>query len=309
MVGNLEQAWPELEWQRKLPGHQLRPYPQPVWDGSALDGKRILVYADGGLGDTLQYVRYLPLVRAKGGFVILECQPGLARLLRTCDGFDAIIDRPPGVDDRRTPFAVYAPLTSLPAVLRTTLSTIPTSVPYIHPELPLVLHWRRRLRQDGGFRVGICWQGNPQNALDRFRSLSFQQLAPLADVAGATFYSLQKGSGRAQLADPPANFAVTDLGGKLDETAGRFVETAAVLMNLDLVITVDTAVAHLAGALGRPVWVLLGYTYDWRWALQQDRSPWYPTLRLFRQPQPGAWEAVVRNVADALARRVASRAS
>ncbi|HSF30584.1 MAG TPA: tetratricopeptide repeat protein [Candidatus Tectomicrobia bacterium] len=309
MAGKLEQAWPELEWQRKLPEHRLRSYPQPLWDGSLLGGKRILIYPDGGLGDTLQYVRYLPLVRAKGGFVVLECQAGLAQLLRNCDGFDEIVDRCVGPNDRRTPFVVYAPLTSLPAVFRTTLCNIPASVPYIHPEPALLLHWRRRLRQDWSFKVGLCWQGNPKNSLDRYRSLPLKQLAPLADVKGVTFYSLQKGPGHGQLADLPANFAVRDLGRKLDETTGRFVETASVLVNLDLVITVDTAVAHLAGALGTPVWMLLGYMYDWRWALEPDQSPWYPTLRLFRQPQPGDWAAVVRKVVDALATLVATRAS
>ena len=182
---------------------------------------------------------------------------------------------------------------SLPGLLGTTLATVPADVPYLAADPGRVAHWRHELGSVAGFRIGIAWQGSPRHRRDRFRSIPLCQFAPLADIEGVRLLSLQYGFGRDQLAALEGRFPVIDLGDDL----GDFLETAAVLRSLDLVITVDTAVAHLAGALGVPVWVALAYSPDWRWLLEREDSPWYPTMRLFRQARPGDWEGVFQRMA------------
>jgi hypothetical protein len=189
---------------------------------------------------------------------------------------------------------------SLPGLFGTTLATVPAEVPYLFADARLIARWREQLSPIGGFKIGIAWQGNPDNKRDRFRSIPLLQFAPLAGIAGVRLLSLQKGPGSDQLAVVADRFAVTDLGPQLDD----FLVTAAVLRNLDLVITADTAIAHLAGALGVPVWVALPVAPDWRWLLGREDSPWYPTMRLFRQATRSDWEGVFQHMADALKERV-----
>jgi Tfp pilus assembly protein PilF len=289
LKGDLANAWPDFEYRSRLFGVSQRHAELPRWDGSALEGKTILLHAEQGLGDTLQLVRYAREVKKRGGSVVLECAPILTCLLDGVAGIDQIVARgaaSPTVD-------VQAPLMSLPGIFSTTLATIPTSIPYLRASPDLVQKWRKGLEPLGGFKVGIAWQGNPKHAADRYRSLPLTRLEPLARVEEVRLVSLQKGIGSEQAS---AGFPILDLSDGLH----TFMDTAAVVMNLDLVITIDSAVAHLAGALGVPVWTLLHFVPDWRWLLERPDSPWYPTMRLFRQARQGDWGEVVQRAADAL---------
>jgi hypothetical protein len=290
LKGDFEQGWPEYEWRWRTPDFILPNFHQPQWDGGPLAGRTILLHAEQGLGDTLQFIRYVPLVRKRGGKVIVQCPRMLRRIVaKSITGIEALTvpgETPP-------PFQVHCPLLSLPRLLGTTLATIPADVPYLKTEPELVKRWRRELAPVEGFKVGIVWQGSPQHKRDRFRSVPLTQFAPLAAVEGVRLVSLQKGPGSEQIAMLPEGFVAFDAGGKIDDWA----ETAAVAKNLDLVVTIDTALAHLAGALGVPVWVALPYAPDWRWLLGREDSPWYPTMRLFRQTEPRAWGPVFERMA------------
>jgi hypothetical protein len=251
------------------------------------------LWAEQGLGDTLQFIRYAPRVKQRGGIVLVEPPAPLARLVAGCPGIDRLVAPGSVLADS---FDVHAPLMSLPGLLGTTLATVPARVPYLVADAALTGSWREQLRPLRGFKIGIAWQGNPQHPRDRFRSIPLSQFAPLAGIEGVRLLSLQKGPGSEQLAAVAHHFVVTDLGSQLDD----MMDTAAVMRNLDLVITADTAIAHLAGALGVPVWVALPVAPDWRWLLERQDSPWYPTMRLFRQARWGDWEDVFQRLAAAL---------
>jgi hypothetical protein len=298
--GDFAAGWPDYQWCRQSSGGWERA-PGPQWDGSPLDGRGILLYVEQGYGDALQFIRYAPLVKARGGRVIVACPGRLIPILSTCRGIDEFYDSQS--DDQPPPFHAHAALTSLPGIFQTDLDSIPADVPYLSAGGELVEHWRKQLGDDGPLRVGINWQGNPKYGWDSYRSVPLAQFAPLADVERVRLFSLQKGFGIEQLALAP--LAVNDLGSRLDHDAA-FCDTAAVVRNLDLVITSDTALAHLAGALGAPVWVALPFGPDWRWLLHREDSPWYPTMRLFRQPRFGDWPAVFRRIAGELRRAVAA---
>jgi Flp pilus assembly protein TadD len=288
LQGNYEEGWVEYEWRWRTKEFAMPPYPQPLWDGSPLAGRTILLHAEQGLGDTLQFIRYAPLVRQRGGRVIVRCQAPLVRLLETCPGLDLVAAR----EDELPPFEVHAPLLSLPRLFHTTLATVPTEVPYLSAPPDLMESWQRELSPLRAFKVGIVWQGNPDYKRDQQRSIPLAHFTRLAGVEGVQFFSLQKQHGLEQVPAVAGRLTLGDLGGRLDEASGPFSDTAAVLKNLDLVITCDTSIAHLAGALAVPVWVALPYAPDWRWMLGREDSPWYPTLRLFRQPAPGDWATV-----------------
>ena len=300
-MGRFEQGWPGYEWRWKCKEFgSLPPFHPPLWDGSPLDGRTILVHAEQGLGDTLQFIRYAPLVHQRGGRIILVCQPPLIGLLTRSPGVERLVAQGEALPE----YDVHVPLMSLPGLLGTTLESVPADVPYLDAEPQLVEGWRHRLGSYPGFKVGIVWQGNPKFRLDHLRSIPLAQFAPLARVPGVHLFSLQKGPGAEQLAAVTDRFPVTDLGRRLDD----FMDTAAVLKNLDLVISVDTAIAHLAGALGIPVWVALPFVPDWRWLMDREDSPWYPSMRLFRQTRLGQWEDVFQRIAEALQRRLAAPA-
>jgi len=293
-MGDFEQGWAEYEWRLKCKEFSIPPFRQPVWDGTPLDGRVILLVADHGLGDTLQFVRYASLVRARGGRVILACQQSLARLAMSCPGIEQVI-----VEGALLPeFEVHAPLMSLPRIVGTTLDSIPAEVPYLTADESLVGQWGRVLDPAGGFKIGIAWQGNPRYRRDRERSFRLAQLEPVARLADVRLFSLQNGFGTEQIGEVESQFAVTDLGGRLTD----FMDVAAVMRNLDLVITPDTSLAHLAGALGVPVWVALPFAPDWRWLADRPASPWYPTMRLFRQSTGGDWDEVFERIASELRR-------
>jgi len=302
--GDMERGWFEYEWRFCTPGLAPHRLLQPQWTGEPLEGRTILLHAEQGFGDTLQFVRYAPLVAQRGGRVLLGAPAPLHRLLRTLPGVERVLEP----DEPPPPFDLHCPLMSLPFAFRTRLDSVPAEVPYFFPDPADVAAWRARLPDDGALKVGLVWAGNPRphmpraNLIDRRRSLALTQLAPLAGVPGVRFYSLQKdGDAVLQAKAPPAGMDLVNL----MDGVSDFADTAALVANLDLVIGVDTSVIHLAGALGVPVWVLSRFDGCWRWLQDRDDSPWYPSMRLFRQEAPGDWGPVVARVAEALRDRAA----
>ena len=291
--GDFQRGWPEYEWRWRMKEFRPPQIRQPLWDGGPLLGRTILLRAEQGFGDTLQFIRYAALVKERGARVLVQCQEPLVRLLASCPGVEAAIRQ----EEDLPAFDVHAPLLSLPGLLRTSLTTIPAEVPYLFAEAGLVQQWRTELGPVAGLKIGIAWRGNPALGTDRVRSFALSCFEPLANLPGVRFFSLQKGPGVEELQDLAGRFPVTELGSRLED----FMDTAAVLEQLDLVIACDTAVAHLAGALGVPVWVAIPFVPDWRWLLDRDDSPWYPTMRLFRQRRPGDWTAVFDEMRIALA--------
>jgi Flp pilus assembly protein TadD len=299
LLGEFERGWAEYEWRWQTKGFTRRDYRRPRWRGERAPGRTILLHAEQGLGDTIQFVRYASTVKAYVGKVVFECQRPLVRLLSGCPGIDVLIaegDEPPSFD-------LYAPLLSVPGILGTNLAGIPSGIGYVIPEAGRVAHWRRRLAGLDGYRVGIGWQGNPKYAKDRYRSIPLAHFAPLAQVPGVRVVSLQKGGGEEQLEALRSRLPILDFSAELDEASGPFVDTVAILKSLDLVVTSDSALAHLAGAVGVPVWVALPSAPDWRWLLGRDDSPWYPTMRLFRQKTLGDWAGVFEDIVQALRNR------
>jgi len=288
--GDFEQGWKGYEWRWKLKVAVAprRDFGQPEWCGGQLAGERVLVHAEQGFGDAIQFCRYIPLVAQRGAKVILEVQPELKRLMAGLAGVHELAT----MGEALPAFDCHIPLLSLPRVLGTRLDTVPADIPYLQAPPDLVEAWREKLSGITGLRVGLAWAGSPQHMNDRNRSLALATLAPLAAVGCATYIVLQKGPAAAQAATPPAGMKLVEPGAEL----GDFADTAAVIANLDLVIAVDTAVAHLAGALGKPVWLLLPFSGEWRWLEERSDSPWYPGMRLFRQPRPGAWGEVMEGV-------------
>ncbi len=293
-LGNFEQGWPEHEWRWQASVTKPLNLTQPHWQGEPFEGRTILLIAEQGLGDTLQFVRYVPMVKSRGGRVILHGAQPLQEILRSVGGIDQFIV------GKQCPehFDCYAPLLTLPAVLGTRLETIPNRVPYVFADEQRVVRWRQRIGGGPGLNVGIAWQGSSGYPDDARRSIPLRHFLPLAE--SARLYSLQKNFGHEQLTALGEQTSIVDLGPQLDEGTGAFVDTAAVMMNLDLVITSDTSMAHLAGSLGVPVWVALHDVPNWRWLTERNDSPWYPTMRLFRQSRRGNWEDVFAQIAAEL---------
>ncbi len=300
-LGRFREGWELYEWRwRMAQGAAVRrDFPQALWTGEDLRGCRILLHAEQGLGDALQFLRFVPLVAARGARVVLELPAPLAALAAKGAAGDAA-----GVDgvaelvwagDELPNFDLHCPLLSLPRAFGTLLETIPPP-PYLAADPHRVAVWRERLAPDARLRVGLVWAGRSEHRDDSRRSMPFAALAPLWLVPGVRWFSLQVGPRSADLAAAPPG-GVTDLAPLL----GDFADTAAALSMLDLLVAVDTATVHLAGALGRPAWLLLAYAADWRWMRDAERTRWYPSLRLFRQPAPGAWPDVIARVATRLA--------
>jgi tetratricopeptide (TPR) repeat protein len=311
LQGDFEAGWAELEhrWvdpQDVRPGRRLagslaspRPgYPEPLWDGADPVGKTIFLHAEQGLGDTVQFVRYAPRVASRGARVMIGVQPSLKQLLTSVPGVSEVV----AVGEPLPPFDLHLPLLSLPHVLGTNAASIPADVPYVTPDPGLVEAWRQRLAPFAGrFRVGLVWAGSPDHADDRRRSCRLDTFAPLGRVPGVVCFSLQVGSAAEQAKAPPDGMTLVDCVPALTD----FSETAALLANLDLLVSVDTAPAHLAGAMARPVWVLLPFVPDWRWLLRGDTTAWYPSMRLYRQTKAGDHASVVERAAAELSRLAA----
>jgi tetratricopeptide (TPR) repeat protein len=312
LLGRLDEGFAHYQWrwQRDQLKTCARPFRQPEWQGEDVAGGTLLIHDEQGLGDTLQFCRYVPLAARRCRSLYVEVQPELVRLLRLsleAPGLQIVPRVPqfPAVDG--LPETDYqCPLMSLPRAFGTTLASIPAEIPYLHAEPAEVAAWSQRLSPLPRPRVGLVWAGRRINTQDHVRSIAPHRLAPLAAVAGVSFVSLQKRDARD--ADTPAmlsppGITLHDFTAELRDLA----DTAALVTALDLVIAVDTAMAHLAGALGKPVWLMNRSHSDWRWLIDREDSPWYPTLRIFRQPRRGDWESVIERVAGELQTLVAER--
>jgi tetratricopeptide (TPR) repeat protein len=299
LAGDLKTGWEEFEWRWRRRNTPPRAFSKPAWNGEHLNGQTILLYSEQGLGDTLQFIRYASLVRAAGGRVIFECPQPLLGLLVGVEGVDLL------TPEGSTPeaFDVRAPLLSLPRLLGTTQANIPAPVPYIQVSEVFREKWRRRLAGARGPKAGLVWAGNPKNAEDKQRSLHLEQFAPLARLAGIRWYSLQFGPRSEEADHPPAGMGIENLGAEVAD----FRDAAAAIEQLDLLISADTAMAHLAGSLAAPVWTLLPYLPDWRWQLGRCTTPWYPTMRLVRQPARGDWDSVTKTLALALEKALSAK--
>ena len=295
-------GWKEYEW-RLDPRHNTcqDSFSQPRWDGSSFVGKRLLVNWEQGFGDSLQFIRYLPMVKERGGTVIFRDRKSLAALLRQFPGIDELAEVAPNTKSSIN-FDYHVSLLSLPGIFATTVETIPADVPYLYADPVKVEYWRKRLC-GAEFKVGIVWAGSGVFGAGAYgskkeynRSCGLEYFAGLAGIDGVRLYGLQKGKQAAEVENLPDGMAVTNLGEEFED----FADTAAAIENLDLIISVDTAVAHLAGAMGKRVWTLLPFVPDWRWRLDCQDSIWYPTMKLFRQGEPGAWREVFARVEEEL---------
>jgi len=290
--GDFARGWELYEYRKKCRGFRFARYSEPEWDGRPLNGKRILLWFEQGLGDTIQFLRYLPRVEELGGKIVLAVQPELRRLVEGSVKVDEFVDmagKLPGFD-------VQCSLLSLPTVMGTRMETIPGGIPYLNAPEELVKKWKGRIESySGQMRVGLAWAGRPGHINDANRSMTLKDLAPLAD-SGAVFFSLQKWKTGSSNSGAETGMNIIDW----TEDFADMADTAGLIANLDLVIAVDTAVAHLAGAMGKRVWVLLPKAADWRWMLEREDSPWYPTMRLFRQEKLGEWKGVVGRVVEGM---------
>ncbi len=278
------------EWRWRRDVEPPRGFAQPQWRGEDLAGKTILLHAEQGLGDSIQMLRYLPMVGGKGGKIVLELPEPLLPLIN--DPAITVVRRGAALPA----FDVHCPLMSLPLAFGTTLTTIPAHVPYLHAPAARLEKWKARLAAIPAPHVGLVWSGKIDHVNDHNRSLALTRLAPLLSLPGVNFISLQKDVRESDLAEMARWPNLT----RFDAALADFADTAAIIAELDLVIAVDTAVAHLAGALGKPVWILLSYIQDWRWLIDRSDSPWYPSARLFRQKTPGDWDGTIANVTVAL---------
>jgi hypothetical protein len=291
LTGRLREGWPgyEARWNTPQLVKERRSFSAPQWRGEAAPGKTLLLHGEQGFGDSIQFCRYAALAQARGLRVVLEIQQPLHRLSKSLAGCDLVLAR----GDPLPEFDFHCPLLSLPLAMGTdSLADIPAPIPYLRPDPDAVALWAGRISD--GFNVGLAWAGAPraespaQAAFDRRRSLPHETLAPILAISGIKFFSLQKGY--------LAGSGMMDFMAEMAD----FADTAALIANLDLVISVDTAIAHLAGAMGKPVWLLNRLDTDWRWLTERSDTPWYPTMRIFRQRSGGDWDGVVAEVADAL---------
>lgn len=289
-LGRFDEGWKEYEWRWHLPemAAWAPRFDRPEWDGSELAGRTVLVYAEQGFGDALQFVRYVPLIAKRGGKAVLRCAATLKPLFAGVPGIGQVVDE-------REPlpaFDLCCPLLSLPRLFETTLDSIPADVPYIRADANKAREWRDRLAsQQPAVHVGLVWTTDSKIA--HHKALPLEALAPLARIGVVVLHSLQTGAAAAEADRPPPGMALINQSAHLRD----FSDTAALIANLDLVISIDTAVVHLAGGMAKPVWTVLAQPADWRWLIDREDSPWYPTMRLFRQRGPGDWADVFARVA------------
>ncbi len=299
LKGNFQDGWPAYEWRWRRPTTPKRAFAHgTAWQGEAVKGKILFVYEEQGLGDTLQFIRYLPMLQALGARVVFETGSALIRLVAENRLYDRLLVAIKKMDTRPVDrFDFHVPLLSLPHILKTKIETIPDGIPYLTADPVLCRIWKNRMASDNLFKVGLVWAGRPKHKNDGNRSIHSSMFETLGKVNGVSFYSLQKDKHEKWTDMDSLAFFEKDLGPEISD----FADTAAIMENLDLLISVDTSVVHLAGALGKPVWTLLPFAPDFRWLLDREDSPWYPTMRLFRQASDGAWGPVLERVAHVLA--------
>jgi tetratricopeptide (TPR) repeat protein len=295
-LGNLKEGWQEYEWRLKAARSPVADIPQ--WDGSPLNGRRLLVMAEQGAGDTIQFARYLPLIREKAaGEIIFACHRSLIRLMTPIAGSSTVLELekmdPAIAADHAIGCRIN--LMSAPLLFDTEIETIPMRSAYLHADQQLVQHWRQRTNAYNNLKIGIAWAGNPANGNDRYRSFNPEQFTKLAKLPGITLFSLQKNISK-KSDKAIAGVSLVDFTRELND----FADTAALIENLDLVISIDTSIAHLSGALGKPVWTLLHFAADWRYLMNVDSCPWYASMRLFRQTSRGHWDSVFDQLRPAL---------
>jgi len=295
-TGNFTKGWHHFEWRFSNSPQVWQSLNYQNIDPQKLAGKRVLIRAEWGLGDMIQFVRYAQKLKECGAIVTLQAFDPLVPLLSLCPYIDQVVsDKTPVYPN----FDYQIPFLSLPLLFKTTVETIPNTIPYLVADRKLVDAWKTTLADDTNFKIGICWQGKSDLFIEKHpltkRSVALELFAPLAQIQGVTLYSLQKGEGEEQL--QTVCFAVKDFGPDFDKKHGRYMDTAAVMKNLDLFISVDTSTVHLAGGLGVPTWVLIPFVPEWRWMTKRTDSPWYPEImRLFRQPEPGNWNSVFNQI-------------
>lgn len=303
--GNFQDGWPAYEWRWRRPTTSNRAFAHgAAWQGQDIKGKVLLVYEEQGLGDTLQFIRYLPLLQDLGARVVFETGPALIRLVAENRLYDRLLVGLSKMDTRPVDrFDFHVPLLSLPYILKTKIDTIPDKTPYLTADPSLCRIWKKRMAGDDSFKVGLVWAGRPDHKNDNNRSIHLSMFETLGRVKGVCFYSLQKEKHEKWTDMDSLTFVEKDLGPEISD----FADTAAIMENLDLLISVDTSVVHLAGALGKPVWTLLPFAPDFRWLLDRNDCPWYPSMRLFRQTSPKEWAPVLEQVAYALAQEEVRR--
>jgi tetratricopeptide (TPR) repeat protein len=302
MTQQFAEGWQEYEWRWKLPDHSPRICPVPRWQGEPMQGgKRLYLYTEQGYGDAIMCARYIRWVQESGAYVILECKPELLQLFQDSNIADLVVARYDGDETPPTfKYDYHLPLMSLPGLFTTSLATIPKNIPYLKPDPSAATQWRLRLRTGNELNVGICWSGNPNATANKGRACTFQDMLPITTVPGVRFFSLQKGTPTNQMHETNHKQVVVDL----DPVLTDFAQTAACLCNLDLLISTDTAVVHLAGAMNTKCWVILHTASEWRWLENRDDSPWYPNTTLFRQDRPNQWQAVIEKVRQTLIAKV-----
>lgn len=311
ITGDFDKGWPDYEWRWKQEGKSDKPrgITQPMWNGGDVRGKTVFLHSEQGLGDTFQFIRYAEMVKKMGATVIVSVQPALKDIISLVPYIDKVIS----MTEPNPQFDEHAPLLSLPLILKTNVKNVPAHIPYLFARPDLVTHWRDKLAADTNFRIGICWQGNDKystsflRAAVKAKSMALSTLFPLAKVPNITIYCMQKETGMDQLKNIPLDFKLVTFDADFDNKNGRFMDTAAVMMNLDLVITIDTSICHIAAGLGIPTWNMLPNPPDWRWMLDRNDTPWYPNMRLFRQPKPGDWDSVIQDIVRELPTMIAQK--
>lgn len=313
--GDFINGWREYEWRLNDFFSAQRQFKTPRWDGvQDVCGKRVLVHAEQGLGDTFHFIRYAQLLKDKGAIVIAEVQKPLIKIIALCPYVDAVI-----MPGQQVDFDLHAPLMSMPYLCKTTINTIPAKIPYLYADQSLQKLWRDRITKNK-FTIGVCWHVDASHDADVYRgngrtvsvmgskrSLPIDLVSALAEIPGVQVYSLQKGPGAEELKRAAVGQQVIDFGNELDTAHGSFMDTAALMQQLDLVVSADTSIAHLAGGLGVPVWILVPYPAEWRWLLERSDSPWYPSMRIFRREKGKGWDSVIAQVKQALILQLAKR--
>lgn len=294
-AGQFKKGWEKFEYRY----NDVKKFRVEKIDPHTLKGKRVLLMSEWGLGDMMQFIRYAKLVKNCGATVMVETLKPLMDLFSQCEYIDELYLHGRYPQNYDTKISMM----SLPYLFDTTIDTVPAPIPYLHADKKLEDYWKEKLKKDKNFRVGLCWHAKPIHLEEQprtRRSVPLKQFAPLSEIEGLSFYSLQQIHGVDQLDDLPDGFVVHTFDNNFDKNHGRFMDTAAVIKNLDLVISVDTSIVHLAGALGKQIWVLIPHTAEWRWMNDREDTPWYPNVRLFRQPQPGDWDSVIEKIKDSL---------